>query len=501
LQRVIGFKFEKDTTEHLTNKFRMCLDTLKASPERTFTIDELILGMGYKNGRANRKAVEVVIYKLKSKGYLSSVLEQVEINSTKEKRLFIEQSVAMTTWMNRLSSDETKEKFFYLYKRYFDWIKTKNHFDSPDSMIANLENATTLKQRYNHITFIEDYFLESTLNANQKKSTYTSIRSFYKHNKAELPSYALKFKDKTTIKPIVTQQPITLEEIKQLLTIAKPREKAMYLIQLQSGMDRSTFSEYFNLNCWQQISKQLGNEDPELWDLSKAPIRIDLVRVKTRTAYYSFISTDAIQALQAWLNVRKTLTNKPMQSGEPLFITNHRTNIGKEQMSYSFNQLAISAGLESKKYGRASEVRYRFHSHELRDTFRTACTSSGVDHPVAEFFIGHSIDRLGYDKSPQVYPDYYRSQYMKVQPLLNIFSDQSLKEKKLEDLEKKISDKILEIEMLKQKNRDLSVVVLDLNKKMDAVVDFMNKVEDDNPEFKKVTFEAYKQSKEKTEKE
>jgi integrase len=85
------------------------------------------------------------------------------------------------------------------------------------------------------------------LNAGKEKSTYTAIRSFYKHCKAKLPSYPINFKDKTALKPIVSQQPITLDEMRQLLTNAKPREQAMFLIQQQTGMDRSTFAECFNL--------------------------------------------------------------------------------------------------------------------------------------------------------------------------------------------------------------------------------------------------------------
>jgi len=290
--------------------------------------------MGYKNGRANRKAAEVVIYKLKSVGCLTSVLEHLETTPSQERRLFVESSSAMTAWMRRLRSEETKEKFLYLFRNYFAWMKAKGFFDSPDAMLLHKQKVQTDSDRYYHISLVEDYFAESKLNAGQKKSTYTAMRSFYKHCKAELPSYPINFKDKSALKPIVSQQPITLDEMRQLLTNAKPREQAMFLIQLQTGMDRSTFAECFNLYSWNQIVKQLGNEDPALWDLSKAPIQIDLVRVKTQVPYCSYLSTDALKALHAWLNIRKTLTNKPMQNGEPIFISLQRNPVKKEQLSY-----------------------------------------------------------------------------------------------------------------------------------------------------------------------
>ena len=39
--------------------------------------------------------------------------------------------------------------------------------------------------------------------------------------------------------------------------------------------------------------------------------------------------------------------------------------------------------------------------------------------------MGHDIDRLKYDKSPDVFPDLYRDEYKKVEPYLNILSNPS----------------------------------------------------------------------------
>jgi hypothetical protein len=43
--------------------------------------------------------------------------------------------------------------------------------------------------------------------------------------------------------------------------------------------------------------------------------------------------------------------------------------------------------------------------------------------PVAsEFFLGHRIDKLGYDKSPEYDVDWFKREYMKVEPRLNLLS-------------------------------------------------------------------------------
>jgi len=63
--------------------------------------------------------------------------------------------------------------------------------------------------------------------------------------------------------------------------------------------------------------------------------------------------------------------------------------------------------------------RCRIHGHEFRDTFKTTCKVAGVDGAVAEFFIGHRIDPLGYDKSPWAYPEHFKEQYLLVEPYLS----------------------------------------------------------------------------------
>jgi len=213
----------------------------------------------------------------------------------------------------------------------------------------------------------------------------------------------------------------------------------------------------------------LGSENPELWDVSKAPVQVNLVRPKTSTVYYSFLSVDALKALQAWLKVRQTMMDAPLKSGEPLFITSQRKPMLKDNVTGIFKRLAISSGLETRKYGKPSEVRYRFHSHELRDTLRTTCTVAGVAHPVAEYIIGHDIDKLHYDKSPDVYPEHYRQEYAKIEPLINIFSSEGRSLKKINDLEQKLDERETVIETLVQNGQQKAGEIAELRAKIESI--------------------------------
>ena len=61
--------------------------------------------------------------------------------------------------------------------------------------------------------------------------------------------------------------------------------------------------------------------------------------------------------------------------------------------------------------------------HEFRDLFKSLCTLNGVNQVASEFFLGHSIDKLGYGKSPQYDEEWFRQEYMKVKPVLNVLSN------------------------------------------------------------------------------
>jgi hypothetical protein len=60
--------------------------------------------MGYPTGGVAKKAVEVVAYRLKHKGLIAPVIENVEGEVAKEMRLFLENSDAVKSWMRRLRS-------------------------------------------------------------------------------------------------------------------------------------------------------------------------------------------------------------------------------------------------------------------------------------------------------------------------------------------------------------------------------------------------------------
>jgi hypothetical protein len=103
--------------------------------------------------------------------------------------------------------------------------------------------------------------------------------------------------------------------------------------------------------------------------------------------------------------------------------------------------------------------RYPFHSHEVRDTLVTLRRRAGVDLAVVNFFVGHNIDRYGYNQSPWDDPEHLAEQYSKLSRYLNMVSgrEELLKEQYDRTLQEQLKARDKEIEDIKRQQ----AVILD----------------------------------------
>jgi hypothetical protein len=174
---------------------------------------------------------------------------------------------------------------------------------------------------------------------------------------------------------------------------------------------------------------------------------------------------DAIHALKDWLNVRKSLfgplavrpSNNPSirDTSDPIYITEYRKAVDAEFVSRMFYEYGVKAGVnmvpdERLPAYKGASRRYPFHSHEVRDTMVTLARRAKAELPVVNFFVGHSIDKYKYDKSPWDDPEHFREQYMLLSPYLNVISHKETLVR--ENIERSIGSRMRVIE---EENREL----------------------------------------------
>jgi len=235
---------------------------------------------------------------------------------------------------------------------------------------------------------------------------------------------------------------LSLVEFKEILASCNLTYRAVFLCMFQGGMGAGELV-YWSDNGLESVRRQMQQ--------GARYLRVDLPgrkKAKNVRPYYTFIGRDGIDVLRAWLKAR------PDVDHDAIFVTQFKTPM-KYDTLYMYWLLRLrQLGLISKPKGYEAMssderrgIRYGKSDHELRDLFRTRWEKSGSSGTAAEYFMGHIIDRLDYNKAFRDV-DYARRQYQKAESWLNVVSEEPDKVPRDEVL--KTNKKIEELEELVQ---------------------------------------------------
>jgi hypothetical protein len=199
------------------------------------------------------------------------------------------------------------------------------------------------------------------------------------------------------------------------------------MVMLQAGLDEEGFM-HWNENGLESTLRQLR-------DKPEGPIRIDIPGRKggkNIETFYSFVGRDGCRLLGNYLKQRGSAPG-------PIFRLSRKS--GKKAMIKYWTRVLKRLGYIEQK-GSSKANRYGYNLHRLRGVFRSRWRLSGVDVEIGEFYLGHAPDRLGYDKSPWLDPEWYEEKYMEVQPWLNILSEDPLHvpRREVTELRKKLNE-------------------------------------------------------------
>jgi len=361
-------------------------------------------------------------------------------------------------WMEGLREGPNQRTALYNLARYLRWRKARGLEADPEKLIEECLNGTnlTLVQHLNPLVqYCQGPTFEGSVRETRRKN-FRDVVSFYRSHFVTLPRAKISGSIEHKVGTEITATKF-LHFAKTVLLKARltTRARAIVLTMVQSGMDASTLMDVFNYYGYPQIAAHFGTAQHEEWDSSKCPVRVDLVRPKTNFRYYTFLDVDSIESLKDWLVERKSMTgggpaiqtgqgSSKMPKSDPIFITRDGRPMTPKSVGEVFRESGKRAGVnivpgtKTADYKWASN-RYLFHSHEVRDTLITISRRVKADVVAANFFVGHSIDKLGYDKSPWDSEDYFRAEYMKVaRPHLNIVSNFQVSPSTSKDLEGRI---------------------------------------------------------------
>jgi len=387
-------------------------------------------------------------------------------------------------WTQGLRPSGRRSALYHLAS-YLRWRASHNYPDDPDKMIEECLNGTH-RTLIDHLRVLKLWVEGEEFDGSEKSTRskyYTDIRGFYKHNLCELPSSPLRTGSPSNVKVEVTAISF-LEYAKRVVSSREcsVRDRAIVVLNVQTGMDDSTLAKVFNYVAYPQLVKQFGTEDWQSWNTDRCPVRIDLIRPKNGYRYYTFIAEDGLECLKQWLNVRYSQTGRGIKiyepkrpdqlpTSDPIFLVEGDRPLQPYLVSKIFKDLGIKAGVnirppEKMERFKGAKRRYPFHSHEVRDCLVTLARRCKVDIAIANFFIGHNIDRYKYDKSPWDDPEHFRDQYRKLSKYLNILTGKEALMK--EEYEKKLEDEVQRrderLKMLEQQVSSLVGIIEDLRR-------------------------------------
>lgn len=351
-----------------------------------------------------------------------------------------EEYPTVSRWFGRLG-ESTQVVYENTFKLFMEWL---GEYDSPfkgyspDELIeyqTNCDNGS----RYDLLDLIQVWVSSQKSRASTKKRYYAVVKSFFSHNRAELPrdpGYNIRSK-----KPPV-RGTLTIEELKQVCLKSNKTYRAIFLSMFQGGMDQSSFL-YWNENGHNDLVKQL-KEGREI-------IKVDLPgrkQTRNKKPFYSFIGPDSVNAIRDYLKTRPNIEG-------PIFLNQFGESIKSKALRMYWIRKIKQLGLVEEKNNPGPGTRYGKNLHEVRDLFRSQWSKSPASHVVAEYCMGHVIDDLGYDKSFRDV-DYYREQYKDAVVHLQIMSstipfwliEKSKAEKEREDELKEMKQTINEMQKM-----------------------------------------------------
>jgi hypothetical protein len=318
-------------------------------------------------------------------------------------------------WLERVSPAGGRV-YGYRWAKFLDWLRLQPGWgDATGEGLLAFQEEATGRRRYELLNLIQRHVKELGGSRNGMLSRYTAMRSFFLHNRVELP------KDRWD-PGAGTREPargkLNLDHIRLIVQAAGLRDRAVFLTLFQSMMDLERFLE-FNKKHGEELVEHLRSRGVD------TPLRIDFTkgRKTNHDPFYTFLGRDA---LQAWKEYFEKERGWP-ESKEPVAVVRETNRSpSKQAIRSTFYTLCIKFKLRERNPGKGDRGhRTGVNLHEFRDVVRSylqIAKREGLDETCVEFWMGHQVDPLAYNKFATLEPRYVEENYKTAEKYLNILS-------------------------------------------------------------------------------
>lgn len=352
--------------------------------------------------------------------------------------LVSEQRDPVEFWLGRVGVSSAKV-YRSALNRFLEWLRQRGGEWTAIEASALLERQKRAgsEDAYVILDLLQEWVSKSEKAKKSKQLDYGAVISFFLHNRCALPRDP-SFKIKAS-KPSVAPR-LTVNHVLDLVKGANLRDRSILLVRWMAMLDHERLA-YLCENLAEQIVTQMRN--------GVNPVRLDFPsRKQNENPWYDFIGKDAVDALREYFEKERGWP-KP---GEPVWPSTRGEALTTSGLEQLWMRLTRRIGLVPKKRGSVGS-RYGYNSHETRDVAKsllhTHALKDGFDMVCSEFWLGHTIDKYGYDKF-FLDQEYVRKQYLIAEKYLNILSVPQASEqvKRQEEELKKMQDRLEKLEAI-----------------------------------------------------
>lgn len=194
----------------------------------------------------------------------------------------------------------TKRSYYAFFKRYCTWIEEQ---EARPMEPKELWQESWEKCRDSIMDF--RCFLEEEGKASTSVQSYTScIRRFYEYNNIVFKGKFFTNGRAAQPKSENEKEMITPAMLRELFDVSTPMEKAMFMVQYQSGLAAEELCKLRVKDVGdvvkdgREVTVQLREED--------GIVKMKLIRKKTMVKFTTFIGHDAIELLKKWIELRQS---------------------------------------------------------------------------------------------------------------------------------------------------------------------------------------------------
>jgi integrase len=349
----------------------------------------------------------------------------------------MESNQRVEDWLSsRCESPKTVSSYKPYFQIFGDFCRERGRdlFSIVEQWRAAKRQGETEKE-----IFIEEWndLIRSYHTVLKKKYAPLSVKNYLSVVKSFLSFWDIPIKVELPRRACVIyhNRDLSREEIKQILTFASPRDRAIWLVMTESGMRGGTA---VNLKYWQI------RDD---FEADRLPMKISLPSSSLKDHVgdrWTFIGEDGFRELKEYLKPRM-----PLQDDDYVFASEKQGKVKGDQfsvasLSVKFGRIASKLDFSQPRAGKPKRVRM----HGLRKYFRN---NMKADSAYVIFWMGHSLGVDAHYITRNV--EAHRKEYAKGYKFLRIYEPSA---ESLLDLTTQLRQKEKEIRELKENQTKLA---------------------------------------------